>query len=46
MLDKGPDSQENMATSHLTSIVKEMAIALHVIETGQILALETTGNLP
>jgi eukaryotic-like serine/threonine-protein kinase len=41
-LEKIPDNQDILATSHLPSIVKEMAIALHVIETGQILALENS----
>ena len=38
-----PESEESKKTGHLTaSIMKGMAIALHVIETGQILALENS----
>ena len=42
ILNNEPQNTGGPATSHLTSIVKEMAIALHVIETGQILALENS----
>ena len=43
VLSVQPESEESKKTGHLTaSIMKGMAIALHVIETGQILALENS----